>query len=200
MLLDVVVAITVLMVILLPVAYLLSTTSKTQASNQYRLTAQSVAASWLQQEQTSAEQSTTSQPSNISNPGGTGSAPTWPSTPGTETVGSIKYDIYLAGGWCAYSGSGTAWSNGNVQQINSADSPTPLSFFIAVKVAWGPDAGNANPTATGENDGMVVEYSAVPSGSGWTVTEGANVVSALTVTNASSITNNICPLSLTGVA
>ena len=136
MLLDVVVAITVLMVILLPVAYLLSTTSKVASSNQARLTAQGLAASWLEQANTSAEQSPSAPPSTISPPGGTPSQPTWPTSgiAGSETVGSINCDVYLAGGWCAYSGSGTAWTNGTATTLASGNAP-PLEYFIAAKVA-----------------------------------------------------------------
>jgi Tfp pilus assembly protein PilV len=198
-LLDVVVAITVLMVVLLPIAYLLSTTSKVGASNQNRLTAQSVAASWLDQERALAQQSSSSPPSNISGPVGSVSSPQWPSTPVTETVGTITYQIYVAGGWCAYSGAGNAWTNGTVTTTTTGSS-TPLSFFVAVKVAWGPDAAQPNPSSTGQNDGMVVEYSSLPTGAGWQVQEASGGVSVLTVTNTTLITGNICPLSLTGVA
>ncbi len=198
-LLDVAVAILVLMVVLLPVAYLLSTTSKIQGSNQNRLTAQSLAASWLQQELTAAQQSQSSAPS-VSTPGGSTANPTWPSASGTEIVGTITYDIYLTGGWCAYSGSGSAWTNGTVTTTTNTGKSTPLSFFIAVKVAWGPDASQPNPVSVGQNDGMVVEYSAMPSQTEWTVQQGGNPVSVLTLTNTGSISGNICPLTLNGVA
>jgi hypothetical protein len=196
-LLDVVVAITVLIVVLLPVAYLLSTTSKIQGTNQNRLTAQGLAASWLEQERTVAQQSTLSAPASISPPFGSAAAPTWPPVSGVVPVGTINYDIYIAGGYCAYSGSGTAWTNGGVTTTTNGVA-APLTYFIAVKVAWGPDAGNANPTSLGQNDGTFVEYSSVQSGPLWTVSvSGGAPVSVLTLTTTTGI-NGLCPLGLTG--
>jgi hypothetical protein len=193
-LLDVVIAIVVLMIVLIPVAYLLSTTSKIATSNQNRLTAQSLAASWLDQERVAAEQSASTTPSTISSPGGTTSSPTWPAATGTETVGTITYDIYVAGAWCSYLGAGAAWGNGSAP---SSSSP-PIAFFVATKVSWGPDAGTANPASLGQNDGTVVEYSSVQSQPGWTVTVSGTTESVATLTSTSGIAGNICPLALTG--
>ena len=61
-------------------------------------------------------------------------------------VGTITYDIYLAGGWCAYSGAGATWGNGSA--TTSKQASRPIAYFIAVKVAWGPDAATANPTSS----------------------------------------------------
>jgi Tfp pilus assembly protein PilV len=197
MLLDVVVAITVLMVVLLPIAYLLSTTAKIQTGNQNRLTAQSLAASWLEQTRVSAEQLPTSPPS-VNSATLTGSVLTWPTYIGTEKVGTITYYVYLAGGWCAYSGAGTQWGNGAVTTTTSGNA-TPLAYFIATKVAWGPDASIANPTSLGQNDGTVVEYSSVQSLPGWQVpVTGGGSQSVLTLASTSTITGNVCPLALTG--
>jgi type II secretory pathway pseudopilin PulG len=208
-LLDVVVAITVLMVILLPVAYLLSTTGKTQANNQNRLTAQSLAASWLQQEQTVANQSTTGAPA-IYPPTGTSST-SWPipgnptnaPPPTTETVGSVGFDIYLSGGWCAYAGANMPWTQGSASTTSTSYAAPPLSYVVAVKVKWGPDKGNVNQI--GLNDGQVVEYSSAPSQSGWDVSVGTTFATAtsesvLTLTTTTGIWDvgqtNYCPLSL----
>jgi hypothetical protein len=197
-LLDVVVAISVLMVVLLPIAYLLSTTSKIQGSNQDRLTAQSLAASWLEQTRVSAEESPASPPS-VNSASLTGSVLTWPTYIGTENVGTIKYYVYLAGGWCAYSGPGTQWTNGAVTVNSSGNPATPLAYFVAVKVAWGPDGSNANPLSLGQNDGTVVEYSSVGSLPGWEVpVTGGGSQSVLTLQSTSTISGNECPLALTG--
>jgi Tfp pilus assembly protein PilV len=191
-LLDVAVAILVLMVILLPIAYLLSSTSTLAASNQHRLTAQSLAASWLEQERTSAGQSATSPPS-VSSP--VGALPTsWPSAAGTEQVGGITYDIYVAGGWCAYSGTGSRWNDGVASTTTTNVAPPPLTYFIAAKVKWGPAA--ANPNQIGGNDAAVVEYSSVQSQSGWLVTVSGTQESVLTLTTTVGITGNVCPLGL----
>jgi hypothetical protein len=127
-------------------------------------------------------------------------------------VGTINYDIYLAGGWCAYSGSGAPW--GNSPTSTTTTNETPIAYFVAVKVAWGPDRANANPVSLGENDGTLVEYSSVQSQPGWTVTVSGNPnpESVLTLTTTTGITvppnpiipfagaPNICPLALTGAA
>jgi hypothetical protein len=194
-LLDVAIAIVVLMIVLLPVAYLLSTTAKTAATNQHRLTAQSIAASWLEQERTAAELSQNNLPSP---PGGTTSNPTWPAASGTQTVGTTTYDVYLAGGWCAYSGSGTAWGNGQASTTTTG-SPPPIDYFVAAKVKWGPNA--SNPTLVSVNDGSVVEYSSLQSQSSWTADVSGTTESVLTLTTTTGITNlagspNICPLGL----
>jgi hypothetical protein len=211
-LLDVVVAITVLMVVLLPIAYLLSTTGKVQASNQERLTAQSLAASWLEQERTVAEQSTSGPPATLFPPTGTTST-AWPVPPNptnalpptSETVGSIAYDVYLAGGWCAYAGANMPWTSGSASTTSASYAAAPLSYFIAVKVKWGPARANVNQI--GLNDGQVVEYSSIPSQSGWEVSVSGTLESVLTLTTTTGIQfvpitppitplTNYCPLGL----
>jgi hypothetical protein len=192
-LLDVVIAIVVLMIVLFPVAYLLSTTSKIATSNQSRLTAQSLAQSWLEQQRTGAEQSSSSPPT--LSVAGTQSRPLWNSASGTETVGTITYDIYIGGGWCAYAGNGLAWGNGQAT-TTTAGNPPPIAFFFAVKVSWGPDAAKPNAASLAQDDGSVVEYSSVQSQPGWTF-GGESVV---TLTSTNSITGSICPLALSGVA
>jgi hypothetical protein len=186
------IAIVVLMIVLLPVAYLLSTTAKTAATNQHRLTAQSIAASWLEQERTAAELSQNNLPSL---PGGTASNPTWPAATGTQTVGTTTYDVYLAGGWCAYLGAGTPWGNGTAP----SNSSPPIAYFVAAKVKWGPNA--SNPTLVSVNDGSAVEYSALQSQSSWTADVSGTTESVLTLITTNGITNlagspNICPLGL----
>jgi hypothetical protein len=190
------VAIVVLMVVLMPVAYLLSSTTKIAASNQRRLTAQSLAASWLEQERTAGEQPGTSPPS-VSFPTGAG-ASAWPAFATTETVGTTPYYIYLSGGWCAYGGSQAAWGNSPSTTTTTTATQPPITFFIAVKVKWGPDA--SKPSVMGTNDGAVVEYSSVETQPGWIVTVGASPgtpASVLTLNSTSNITNNYCPLVLT---
>jgi len=182
-------------VILLPVAYLLSTTSKVAGSNQHRLTAQSLAASWLEQERTAAGQSATSPPSAwIQPPTGTGSG-AWPSGPSAQQVGGFPYQVYVAGGWCAYAGAGVAWNNGAASTTSPSFAAPPLTYFIAVKVKWGPDA--SNPNLIGDNDGAVVEYSSVQSQSGWIVPVGSPATneSVLTLTTTVGIPG-YCPLGL----
>ena len=59
-----------------------------------------------------------------------------------RAVGTTTYDIYLAGGWCAYDGSRRAWGNGPSTTTSTTATQPPLTFFIAVKVKWGPNASN----------------------------------------------------------
>jgi Tfp pilus assembly protein PilV len=180
-LLDVAIAIVVLMIMLLPVAYLLSTSGKTAATNQHRLTAQSLAASWLEQERAAGAQSPSGPPS-VSPPTGT-TPSSWPGAPAeTEQIGTTMYSVYVAGGWCVYQGSGVPWSNGTATTTNANLPPPPLTFFIAVKVAWG--------LLSSVNGGSVVEYSSVQSQPEWLV----GGVSPLTLT--STPTGSICPLAL----
>ena len=206
-LLDVAIAIVVLMIVLLPIAYLLSTTAKTAATNQHRLTAQSIAASWLSQEQSAGEQAPTAPPP-VDNPTGTASTswPTSPLLPTAETVGDdYTYEVFMAGGWCAYAGPGVRWADGTSSTTTPGSPPPPLTYFIAVKVKWGPN--DANPNLTSLNDGSVVEYSSVQSQPGWNVTISPSnaSVSPLTLTSTSNIvapesilpnSPNICPLGL----
>ena len=118
-LLDVTVAVVVLLVILLPIASLLTSTTKVVYQSQFRQTAQILASSRIDQLRIVAAGSLTGPGNQCSSIAPAtysvyaapfdgvacpGSSPQWPGTPQTTVnVGGVSYQIFIVGGWCALS-------------------------------------------------------------------------------------------------
>lgn len=168
-LVEVVIALTVLMVVLLPVANLLTTTDSVISGSQFRGEAQRLADGDIQQLQAMA----TADP-NVLPPYTTanlvgdplpialpGAGPSWPSAlssdpTATVTVGHEQFGEYVVGDWC-----GTT-SSPPVSWAAVTAGPTAFVFVVAVKVVWGP-----NPTPTASGGTSIVEYGALPQQVGW---------------------------------
>ncbi len=190
-LIEVLIALSVLMVVLLPAADLLIGTGSVISGSEFRGTAQELASSDIAQLQAIASSpggsvvtppfTTVNMGANfplpINVPAGT-SAPSWPviASPPTSTVQNEDYAQYIVGDWCGIaSATASSWAPSN--------SGGPVVFVVAVKVVWGPSPSTAAPTGS-----SVVAYGALPDESGW-----SNVPTA---TSGAGGSTSLCPTGL----
>ncbi|MDA8147348.1 MAG: prepilin-type N-terminal cleavage/methylation domain-containing protein [Actinomycetota bacterium] len=177
-LIEVIIAVVVLLVILLPIGSLLVTTDQVVAGSRYRAVAQQLASSDLSEvEATSATLGTpptsgtwATQPT-VTTP----SSPTTWSTPisgkptVTDVVDGEDYAEYVDGGWCTPIGSGSQVETWGA--ASGGGTPASLAYVVAVKVVWGPTIVQAGSSAPATDS--VVTFAAVPpSSSGWTLPSG----------------------------
>lgn len=185
------VALTVLMVVLLPVANLLITTDSVIGSSQYRDTAQQLANSDIAQLQAiaaSAGGSTVTPPFTTASMGSSfplpfttpagSTSPSWPTITGppTTTIQNELYTQYIVGDWCgAASATASSWAPSN----NGGQ----VVFVVAVKVVWGP-----NPSTGASGGSSVVAYGVLPQQSGWS--------GVPTASSGSGGSTSLCPTTL----
>lgn len=173
-LVEVLIALSVLLVVLLPAADLLMTTSQVVGSSQFRGTAQQLANADVAQLQAVADTSTGVTPPYttanmgsgftlaIGTPADTNGVAAWPaiSSPKTDTVQSETYTQYIVGDWCgAASATASSWAPATSGAV---------VFVVAVKVVWGP-----HPSTGATGGTSVMAYGALPQQSGWTVPTAA---------------------------
>ncbi len=186
-LLDAVIGTMVILLVLVPVSLLLGSAGNTVGANSDRLTAQGLAAGWVNQELSTALTSslgpgdscssgsnpayTTTGWTNVNCPGTSLAWPTSATT--TMTVGGNLYDIYIVGGWCVLSSSGGTWGNG------TASTTSPATYAVAVKVS--------TVFAKSHDQNVVaVQHGLMPTQSTWT-----NVPTSIASTNSWQ-----CPVSM----
>lgn len=173
-LVEVLIALTVLMVVLLPVGDLLITTSQVVGSSQFRGTAQQLANSDVAQLQATADSSVNVTPPFTTANLGSGftlamatpvlssGTVTWPtiSSPKTDTVQGETYTQYIVGDWCgAASATASSWA---------PETSGPVVFVVAVKVVWG-----RSPSSAASGSTSVMAFAALSQQSGWTVPTAA---------------------------
>jgi len=176
-LIDVMMAIAILLLVLIPAALLVSSANASSGNSEHRLAAIGVASSYLDEVQ--ALQGPTA-PGGALAPFASAVEPYdsyfgpcvglsacvgWPTATAnsdpfsTKQVGSITYSITAAGGWCEEmnSGNGTTWvqptSGGTPVTVSlppgsSQTSANVYGYWVAVKVTWG---------AGGRQTGYVVQ-------------------------------------------
>lgn len=173
-LVEVLVAMVVLLVVLLPVGSLLITSSNVIAASQFRTQAQGIASQELAAVQLAADgQATafTTMPFSglpsltpaLVPPTGTGGSVAWnqSATPLTETVDHEQYTVYVDGDWCAVTTTSGAASYTNAVGTTP---PESLAFVAAVDVLWD---HTTLPTGTGPGTHYVLIGAVQPPG-GWT--------------------------------
>jgi Tfp pilus assembly protein PilV len=130
---EVMIAVVLLMIVLIPAAYLVTQSSGLVGNQRLESVGTKLAATQL----------ATARSQGVPSSSSPTQTPAWPSSPTTTTtVDSEAFKIYQTGGWCtaATSGSsGQGWGNGTL----TSGSPEP-SYFAVVKVAWGPGASSAS--------------------------------------------------------
>lgn len=154
-LIEVLFALVVLLVVLLPVAQMLVTGSKVIAGSRARADAASV----VQRELTGLQQLAGAEgpagfpPAGL--PSSATTAPIWPdcstaSRCPTVTVAGTVFHAFVTGGWCVQRlqpGSDTgSWGDGTV----SADDPP--AYIAVTRAAWGPTAGSPATAAESVTD------------------------------------------------
>ena len=160
-LIDVALAMSILLVVTLALAGLLVALLRVSSNTSSKQVARGIAVGVLQEQRSIAAASTSSFPPSQLPSSATGS-PTWcpttdPCTSGqllTQKEGSVTYTVYLTGGWCAQTTSGT-WGNtqsGTSTVATLGSTPytgyTPYAgYWVSVKVAWG--AGSTQTTTAG---------------------------------------------------
>jgi|GEM_PF-6329371 len=191
-LLDAVVAVLIVMVVLIPVASLLVTTGKATAGSQFRATAYGLAQGLLDQERLASSNSPTAPPPGLA--GVVSGATTFPTTAlvATTTQGSETFREYAVGGWCQLLATNGAapyvWGNYD-SHTTSNDTANAASYFVAVKVVWGPGAGPA------QTANALVMNAAMPVQPRWRIPSASSSPSLATVETSTSY-NQGCPVGL----
>ena len=165
-LIEMIIGIAVLMIVFIPAAYLLTDANSVVGSDTAGTTAQAVAVSWLNQ-----VRSSSASPESPLPPAGVTSAaspPTWStSVAGSQQVGSITYEVYLEGGWCAPYTSTTA-GRSSTQWVNQPlPSTPPPAYFVAAGVAWGPKISGSSELGPDGYSHHIVQYAQLATQSGW---------------------------------
>jgi hypothetical protein len=129
---EVLLAVVVLIVVLLPVAYLVANSTGIVGNSRSQSVGSKIATVQLAVERS------------LGIPTPTPNTPAaWTAaSPATTTVGGQTYNVYVAQGWCGLitTGSGSSWGNNTLPTTNT---PQP-SYFVAVKVAWGSGASSSS--------------------------------------------------------
>ena len=166
-LLDVVLASVILLVVLLPAAQLLSTSSRIVGNSRAQAIAQGEASLQLAQDR-AAWTSTTSAPTYQSSTScGSAYSPTTVNATfhlyltGCQTVSGMPLWIFQNGGWC-YTNGGT-----NLNMLSSTGSGVP-TFWVEVMVTWGGNLPPA-PSSVVASTRSVVISSAVQTPNGFSV-------------------------------
>jgi len=147
-LVEVLVAVMVLMIVMLPSAWLIANTTMLLGSTKAKGSAEQIATSQVNQVSGNAKAQFP--------PKGSSTSPTTPSPAlkntawepsgagSTVTIGTIKFLAYEAGGWCALE-KGTSGYDWLGQKVTSAIGPP--TYFVVIKVVWG--VGHTTTTHTG---------------------------------------------------
>ena len=147
-LIDVTVASAILMVVLIPVAFLMINSTQTIANASTVRAASTVAGEQLTSLQS--EVTKTYPPTGLN--ASTATPAAWPTaaqcttTPSlcpTPSVNGVAYHVYSAGGWCVLSGGAWGGTASSPLTVTSNISPT---YHVVVKVAWGLGASSGSTT------------------------------------------------------
>lgn len=142
-LVEVLVAVVVLLVVLVPVGSLLAGSDQVASTGQFRATAAQLAASDVAAVQLEAAEHPGvlppfSQVPGLAVPVATpeGQPPTWNTEqpPLVATLGAEQYRQWVDGGWCDQAPTSTAGTSGQLAAVGQG----PPVFLVAVKVVWGP--------------------------------------------------------------
>lgn len=129
-LIEVVVATMVLLVILVPTAYVISTSDTLLTTNRSKTVAVNLATSQLDEDRSVADAQTWSTTACSSAPSGVCAAPDLPAVTASRSVGDTVYATSQSVGWCAEKGISGPWAN-------YTSSPTnPAGYGVLVKVSW----------------------------------------------------------------
>ncbi|MGO9342963.1 MAG: hypothetical protein ACLP6E_10655 [Acidimicrobiales bacterium] len=141
-LVEMMIALLVLLVVFLATSQLVFTSLSTSSGNSNKEIAESIATGVLSQERQAAFNQKASWFTSSGLPTGTGSAAqwcTWTCGPIVQVIASTNYYVYLTGGWCSETNTGS-WQNlSTSSSFGTSSNPYP-GYFLAIKVAWGPGA------------------------------------------------------------
>jgi prepilin-type N-terminal cleavage/methylation domain-containing protein len=161
-LVEMMIALLVLLVVFLATSQLVFTSLGTSSGNSSKEVAESIATGVLSQERQAAFNQGATWFTSSGLPTGTGSAAKWCNstcTPIVQTIASTGYYVYLTGGWCSESNTGT-WQNlATSSSFGTSSNPYP-GYFLAIKVAWGPGASQttqAGVTGINTEDRIVMQ-------------------------------------------
>ncbi|MFC0081232.1 prepilin-type N-terminal cleavage/methylation domain-containing protein [Aciditerrimonas ferrireducens] len=151
-LVEVVVAVVVLLVVLVPVGSLLAISDQVTSTGRFRATAEQLAASDLSAVELEAAEHPGVLPPFSGVPGlpvavasPTGSPPAWNTTQPAllTTEGTEQYRQWVDGSWCDEA---PTTSSGTAGQLASVGQGPPV-FLVVVKVVWGPSGADLGVTA-----------------------------------------------------
>ena len=141
-LVEMMIALLVLLVVFLATSQLVVASLGTSTGNSSKEIAESIATGVLSQERQAAFNGGASWFTSSGLPTGTGSSPQWCSStcsPIVQVIASTNYYVYLTGGWCSETNTGT-WQNMTTSSsFGTSSNPYP-GYFLAIKVTWGPGA------------------------------------------------------------
>ena len=139
----------VLLVVFLATSQLIFASLGTAQAGSNKEVAESVATGFLSQERQAASNEGASWFTSSGLPTSSTSSPGWcntPCTPIVQIIASTSYYVYVTGGWCAESTTGS-WGNlAGTGPFGSSTNPY-AGYFVAIKVAWG--HGAYETTSTG---------------------------------------------------
>jgi prepilin-type N-terminal cleavage/methylation domain-containing protein len=151
-LVEMMIALVVLLVVFLATAQLVFASLGTSSGNSSKEIAASIATGVLSQERQAAFNQGASWFTSSGLPTGTGSSGSsaqWCNTtctPIVQVIASTNYYVYLTGGWCSESNTGT-WQNMTTSSsFGTSNNPYP-GYFLAIKVAWGPGSKQSTQSA-----------------------------------------------------
>ena len=190
-LIDVVIGVFIFLLVLAPLLYLLARNNTSSSGDRFRVTALSLASSYVDEIQALQSTAPPSPPTgsvgsaqvnttykrylNISPLGS--NATTWPAGPATgswqkDSVGSVTYTIEAVGGWCNESKTTGKWGQGTSTNLpaykpsTTTTPPSPTAYWVSVKVQWGSQSGS--PTQRGA--GSIIQNVELTSQTGWPYT------------------------------
>ena len=151
-LVEMMVALMVLLVVFLATSQLVFASLGTSSGNSSKEVAESIATGVLSQERQAAYNQEASWFTSSGLPtstGTSGSSAKWCNstcTPIVQVIASTNYYVYLTGGWCSETSTGS-WQNlSTSSSFGTSTTPYP-GYFLAIKVAWGP--GSNQTTQSG---------------------------------------------------
>jgi prepilin-type N-terminal cleavage/methylation domain-containing protein len=154
-LVEMMVALLVLLVVFLATSQLVFASLSTSSGNSSKEVAESIATGVLSQERQAAFNKGTSWFTSSTLPTGTTSAAKWCSStcnPIVQVIASTNYYVYLTGGWCSETNTGS-WQNLTTSSsFGTSSNPYP-GYFLAIKVAWGPGSNESTQSGVSSING-----------------------------------------------
>jgi len=153
-LIEVLASLSVLLIVFVAVAVMLQAIFGILGSSNAKQVASTIASGIInQQRQNAANLNATGYLNSAGFNIATGTPAAWCTSscsPITQTIQGVTYYAYVTGGWCEESSSGS-WGNDNATDAYGVTTATGTysaypAYFVAVKVAWGPQAKQNNET------------------------------------------------------